>query len=330
VKGFRPRPDIILGLPEETYESFTDGLSTVLEWGQHNRSLLLNVSMVPDAEMSHRDQRVEYGLETVRTRLVNPHGRMEEEECPETQELVIATRTMPREDWVRARAFAYTTSLLHFDKLLQIPFVICRELGTLEQNGEPVRPRYKDLIGLFVAPDLDPERFPCVTGIRDFFLAHARSIQRGEDEYCYSEAWLDVYWPPDEYMFITLVREGKLEQLHEEARRLLVEGLVIDEQLVREALALNLALLELPFRTGSRVLECTWNVLEIYRGVLAAQQVDLVHGSYHHHVDWSQSQWSTWDDWFEKVVWWRNRAGQYFLRPNAVRSDPPLPAGHYY
>ena len=74
--SIEPTTDIILGLPEETYDSFTDGVSTVIEWGQHNRSLLLNVSMVPDAEMSHPDQRKRYEIDTIWTPLINPHGRM--------------------------------------------------------------------------------------------------------------------------------------------------------------------------------------------------------------------------------------------------------------
>jgi len=60
---------------------------------------------------------------------------------------------------------------------------------------------------------------------------------------------------------------------------------------------------------------------------------------------------TSWDAWLEKVVWWRNRAGQYYLKSGiptavvrarnseaAVPEDErrpvalptPLPAGHYY
>jgi radical SAM superfamily enzyme YgiQ (UPF0313 family) len=358
--GIPTTTDIILGLPEETYESFTEGVSTVIEWGQHNRSLLLNVSMVPDAEMSHPDQRKQYEIDTVVTPLINPHGRMAQEEFPETQELIVGTRTMPREDWVRARAFGYMTSLLHFDKLLQIPFVICHEIGrtsagvaddmaSASESGARRQPAYRELIEMFLDPTLDPARFPCVSGARDFFLEHARAIQRGKDEYCHSEAWLDVHWPPDEFMFITIIRGGQLERFYDEALVLLTSRLEIDPRLVAQALALNRALLELPFRSGTHVIEADWNILEAYRGALISQPVDLVAGDFEYRVDWSKSYWSSWDEWLQKVVWWRNRAGQYFLkdglpsgvlkRPEAVRQTSrarnggglePLPAGHYY
>ena len=64
---------------------------------------------------------------------------MTQEEFPETQELIIGTRTMPRADWVRARAFAYMTSLLHFDKLLQVPLVLCHEVGRIPAERRSAR-----------------------------------------------------------------------------------------------------------------------------------------------------------------------------------------------
>jgi hypothetical protein len=262
---------------------------------------------------------------------------MEQEEFPEMQELIIGTRTMPREEWVRARAFAYMTSLLHFDKLLQIPFVICHELGTAVSSGRKARPRYKELVELFLSPELDPGCFPRVTEARDFFLNHARAIQQGKDEYCHSEAWLDVHWPPDEFMFIKIVRANHIGEFYDEALELLAGFVEIDRQLVAQALALNLALLELPFRSGEHVVSCDWNILDLYRGAIASRPVAVVRGACDYSIDWSASRWSSWDSWLERVVWWRNRAGQYFLKEGlqAVRTTTtspaePLPAGHYY
>jgi hypothetical protein len=262
---------------------------------------------------------------------------MEQEEFPEMQELIVGTRTMPREDWVRTRAFAYMTSLLHFDKLLQIPFVICRELGTTAHDGSEARPRYRELIELFLAPDLDTARFPRVAQARDFFLNHARAIQNGKDEYCHSEAWLGVHWPPDEFMFITIIRDGHIGEFYDEALELLTRFVRIDPQLVSQALALNFALLELPFRSGTQTVTCDWNILDIYRDAIASKPVNVVRGRCEYAINWSASQWTSWNTWLERVVWWRNRAGQYFLKEGLqasrtvpTRANEPLPAGHYY
>ncbi|MCG6536719.1 MAG: radical SAM protein [Syntrophales bacterium LBB04] len=43
--------DLILGLPEETYDSFAEGVSTVIENGQHNRIQFNNLCILPNADL---------------------------------------------------------------------------------------------------------------------------------------------------------------------------------------------------------------------------------------------------------------------------------------
>ncbi len=350
-EGILTMTDLILGLPEETRESFEHGVGEVINWGQHNRIHFNILSMTPDAEMTHRDQRSQHGIETVWIRMVNMHGVIPaEDEVPEYQEIAIATRTMPREDWVQVRAFGWMTNFLHLDKILQIPLIVCREVGTArddefasfwrEHGVNPAsfplamqlkggRLRYNELIGRFLAPDLDPSRFPLLIEIRDFFLAKARAIQAGEVEYCHSPEWLDIYWPADEYIMIRLVREGSLDQFYGEAEELLAEHVVVDRRLFRQAAALNRALLKLPFRTGEHVVECDWNVFEVWRGVLVGRFVGIIPGRHRYRIDWSSASWDSWERWYREVVWWCNRGGDYFLKPQAVAAEP-VPAGHRY
>lgn len=309
--------DLILGLPEETYESFTKGVAEVIRRGQHNRIVFNNCAMVPDAEMSHQDYRKEYGLKTVWMRVVNIHGFMESEEVPEMQELIIGTRTMPVEDWVRVRAFAWMASLLHCDKLLQIPFVICHEVGSTGAG----RPDYDELINLFVSPELDRARFPLIVEIRDFFVAKARAIQGGDVEYCHAPQWLDVYWPADEFIFIKLVAGNKLGRLYAEAEELLADHVVIDPNLLKQAIALNRALLKLPLRSGKKVVECDWDIFGAYRDVLVGRFNGLTSGRHRYRIDWDSASWDSWEQWFREVVWWCNRGADYFLKPSAVVTE---------
>lgn len=348
-EGILTMTDLILGLPEETRESFEYGVGEVISWGQHNRIHFNNLSVTPDAEMSHRDQRARHGLETVWIKMVNMHGAIAEDEVSESQELVVATRAMPKEDWVRVRAFGWMTNLIHMDKLLQIPLVLCREVGTTsrdefaaywrEHGVDPAsfplaiqlkgeRPRYNELIGRFLSSDLDPSRFPLLTEIRDFFFAKARAIQQGEVEYCHSPEWLGIYWPADEYVFIKLVHQGLLAKFYAEAEKLLAERVVIDPRILRQAITLNRALLKLPFRSGKHVVEADWNIFEVYRGVLVGRFAGIIPGRHRYHIDWSSASWDSWERWEREVVWWCNRGGDYLLKPRALAAEP-VPAGHH-
>src|SRR4029078_9708267 len=145
--GVETYSDMILGLPEETYDSFADGVSRVIENGQHNRIQFNNLSILPNAEMGDPAYQRRYGMEMVRSKIINIHGSLltSADDVQEYQELVIATGTMPRPEWRRTRAFCWMTALLHFDKVFQIPLVLAHEIAGI---------RYRDLLEAFSEGDV--------------------------------------------------------------------------------------------------------------------------------------------------------------------------------
>ena len=202
--------DLILGLPGETYDSFVEGVSEVIENGQHNRIQFNNLSILPNAEMGDPEYQKRYAMDTVETRVVNIHGSLveSEDEIHEVQQLVISTASLPREDWRRVRAFSWAAGLLHFDKVLQIPLVMIHQICGVG---------YRELLELFTEGLLGD--FPVLRSIRDFFLRKAGEIQEGAEEYCRSEKWLNIWWPADEYILIELCTSGKLGFFYREAER---------------------------------------------------------------------------------------------------------------
>lgn len=320
--GIETMTDVILPLPGQTYDSFADGVSRIIDHGQHNRIQFNLCCSVPDAELSHRDYIQVHGLQTVTTKIVNIHGQVEEEEIAETQDLIIATAAMPREDWVRARTFSWMMGLLHFDKLLQIPSVVVRRLGAAT---------YREICELFSEGRFgSAEDFPVLTRIRQFFLDRARDIQQGGTEYVYSPEWLKIYWPANEYMFIELAVSGKLVAFHEEAGRALGQfverrGAQLPVTVLDDAIRLNACLLKKPFQTDDLEVELSTNVWEYYRGVILGSEVPLVERPSHYHIDRTTARWNSWEDWCREVVWWGNKRGAY-LYGNTPQEQL---AGHY-
>jgi radical SAM superfamily enzyme YgiQ (UPF0313 family) len=317
-EGIETMTDLILGLAGETYDSFVDGISNVVAGGQHHRIQYNNCVMVPDAEMSHRDYRKRYGIETVWTETVNIHGVVENGDVRERHEVVIATAAMPREDWVKARAFAWMTALLHFDKLVQIPLVLAHRL-----TGVP----YRRLFEIFTDGRLDAQRFPILTRVRTFFEDKARGIQSGGVEYCYSADWLGVHWPADEYAFIELARADELDDFYAEAEAALAQFVPdLPRDVLRDAITLNRQLLKLPFQSEDAVVELSHNVWEVYRAALAGTTVPLEARPSRSLIPRSRDAWDSWDDWYEKVVWFCNKRGAY------LHGNEPLGlelAGHF-
>lgn len=325
-RGDKTMTDLILALPGETYESWANGISRVIEHGQHNRIQFNNLSIVPDAALSHRDEIAQFGLKTVWTQVTNVHGKVEIEEVPEMQELVIATDAMPPEDWVRARAFAYWGGL-YFDKLLQVPVITMHELGGAA---------YRDILEVFSSGVLDAAEFPILSWVREFFEDMARNIQSGGLEYRHAPQWLDIYWPADEYVFVKLVAKGKLEAFFEEVARALAAYTTVDPVMLRDAARLNHALMKLPMQTEDAEVECSWNVWEFYRSVVRGKPIPVVRGTNRYRIDRTLAvvdgvriKWLSFNEWCERVVWYMNRSAAYIYENVAnTTTGEPEPEGY--
>lgn len=322
--GIETYSDMILALPGETYDSFVDGISETIHDGQHNRIQFGNLSVLPNAEMADPAYLGKYGMKTVTTKAVTYHGDIHapEWEIDEEEEVVIATHSMSDADWVRTRAFCWMSALLHFDKILQIPLIALHENYGVS---------YRTLIEIFSEYPLVDS--PTILDMREFFREKARAIQRGEPEYCAAPEWLNIWWPADEYIFIKLVREGKLETFYGEALVLLSRyfderGVTIDEDLLREAILLNESLIKMPFQNSDMTLFLHYNVLEFYHAVRKGLEVPLIKNDARrrYHIDRTSEQWPSWDEWCRKVVWYGNKKGAYLYGTAAVTEEKE---GHF-
>ncbi|UBF26000.1 radical SAM protein [Kovacikia minuta CCNUW1] len=301
--------DIILGLPGETYDSFVEGVSRAIENGQHNRIQFNNLSILPNAEMGDPEYQQEYGMVTVESRIVNIHGSLVEskDEIYETQQLVIATSATPKEDWCKTRAFSWMVALLHFDKLLQIPIIVLREVCSFS---------YREIFEVFMERDFSS--FPVLNEIRQFFWDKAKDIQNGGEEYCKSAEWLNIWWPADEYIFIKLSVEGKLNQFYREAEKLLNQFLsdrfIQIPVILHEAVLLNQNLVNQPFQTEDLTLDLSYNLWEFYQAIRRGIQIPLENQPRRYGIDRTSNTQKSWEDWYREVVWYGNKKGAYLYR----------------
>lgn len=312
--------DMILALPGESYDSFVDGAAALIEGGQHNRIQFNNLSILPNAEMGDPEYQKRYGMETVVSKVVNIHGALEDEEIFEEQLLVIATNTMPREQWVRTRAFCWMVALLYFDKAFQIPLTVVRECCGAG---------YRELLELFTGGNL--ERFPVLSEMREFFRNEARKIQNGGIEYVHSKEWLNICWPADEYIMIKLCVQNKLGLFYEEAERLLAgylkeKFLELPKELLRESILLNNSLIKRPFQTEDLELNLSYNIWEFYQSVLLRAPIPLENRECTYLIERTNVTWSSWEQWCREVIWYGNKKGAYLYGNNLVERQL---AGHF-
>lgn len=101
--------ELILGLPEETRESFVGGICRLLEIGMHEDIRVFELALLPNAPLSQPEMRRRYGLET----RFKPIRLTPTDFEREVVELVFGTRSMPYTDWAWCLLFAETIQALH-------------------------------------------------------------------------------------------------------------------------------------------------------------------------------------------------------------------------
>jgi tRNA A37 methylthiotransferase MiaB len=297
--GVETYSDLIVGLPGETYDSFADGISLLLDQGQHNRVAFYNCSVLPNAEMGEPHYQEAHGIEYVPVEIIREHevlGRGERGEVPEYLNTVVATATMNRDNWIRSRVFAWFVELLHFDRTLQIVFILLHHACDIS---------FRHLIEAFV--NADHKRHPVCGNIHQLFIDQARAIQRGEPEFIPSPEWLNIWWPADQFALVRLVAEGKVGELYDEAQAILTElleerGLLVDPILLADAVALNRGMLRGPCQFDDLELELSYNVLECYLAILRGNHQPLRRTPSRYRIDRSSTVWISTAGWSEDVV----------------------------
>jgi Radical SAM superfamily len=322
--GIETYSDLIVGLPGESYDTFADGLALLLDKGQHNRVAFYNCSVLPNAEMGNPRYQATHGIEYIAVEIIREHenlSRTDRQIVPEFLNTVVATATMNREDWVRTRAFAWLADVLHFDRVLQIVLIVARETSKVG---------YRDLIEALM--DADPQRHPTFTWLRQLFTEHARGIQRGESEFIASEERLGIWWPADQLAVVELVCGGKLPSLYAEALDILsglfkARGKDVDPALLEAAAALNAGMFRIPSQVEDLEIECSYNILEFYRGVASGIRVPLRRTTSRYRIDRTSTAWTTDAEWCEDVVAQVYRRAS-FLYPASRMEDEALSGDH--
>jgi radical SAM superfamily enzyme YgiQ (UPF0313 family) len=112
--GISTYTELILGLPNETLESWKTGFDTVLEMGQHDAIEIWPCQVLENSELSFYESRQRYGIKTVTAHDYTPfHNKTDYMKISEVVEIVNATNTMSTQDIVEAYMYGWMIVQLH-------------------------------------------------------------------------------------------------------------------------------------------------------------------------------------------------------------------------
>lgn len=122
-RGIHHYTEMILGLPEETAESWKNGVCEILTMGQHSRLDVHLCNLLPNTELGDI-QKNQYQISTIEVPQKQQYSfeeiSLEEDDIEEFSPVVNSTNTMSREDMIDAWMFSWIVLHFHFSGYSQL------------------------------------------------------------------------------------------------------------------------------------------------------------------------------------------------------------------
>ncbi len=128
--GIPTYTELILGLPGETYESFCHGICNLLEAGQHNSMTVYTCQVYCNSPIAQPEFVEKYKIRWERQKLHGIHYPADFNGVQEYYDVVVETKDMSKDDWVKANMFSVCLQSFHHLGLLRCFAIYARyELG---------------------------------------------------------------------------------------------------------------------------------------------------------------------------------------------------------
>ena len=189
--------ELILGLPGETYESFTQGICSLIEAGQQTSMTVYYCQVYSNALMGNSKYREKYGIQIARVPMNNLHSSLpSEDDIPEFTNMIIATNDMPFQDMIRSIMFCTCVQCFHHIGLLKFFAIYVRQ-----ELNVPYLEFYQTLLAYIFSNENT-----LLGRLFSSFQEQCRDFSNGEWSY-YNEKFGKIGWFLEEGAFLEIVSE---------------------------------------------------------------------------------------------------------------------------
>lgn len=281
--GMPTYTDLLVGLPDDNFERFSGNLAQVMDQGQHDELRCYNVFILPNAPMNSPEYRKQYAIETVTIPYITWYSEISRSQFDvlEKAEVIVATRSMSRQEWVRMRTLAWMSNILFYSTALKIPMILLNQHAGIS---------FKYLLGAFHEAPL-PEGATIIQMLRDFLNGRAQAILQGEADCIQGEEIREgvegkkIWMPNDFYAFSQLVQPNALGANFFYEAEMVFQALLTEHAiqlpagLLHEAMRLSTLLLY-ALRGGPKYFEIDsrFNLWEYYQHALRGDKIQLQQG----------------------------------------------------
>ncbi len=131
-RGIPTFNELILGLPEQTYDSFADSMAKAVTPYPGDAFNLYLARVLPNAEMASPEERARHAIETRHVLIASFHRAGGGGHVDEQEEVVVATRALPIADWRRAFGLGFFLAAAHNLRLLDVVLQVARRAAGVD------------------------------------------------------------------------------------------------------------------------------------------------------------------------------------------------------
>ena len=297
--------ELILPLPGETYESFKEGVDTLLDSSQHSGLIVYNCTVVPNAELGDKDYQKKYKIDTVEVPIFQAHSDKHTDDIVEYETLCVGTYSMSKLEWKETYKFAIFVQALHVLGLLQVITIVLRhEYGIA----------YSDIFELILNYGKQNNK-SLIKKELDKIEILLNGVLRGKNFDQYVEDFEKITWPPEEAMFLRIIENFDLfyDEIYE-ILTLKLPNLNEDKKFLNDLITYQKELMVHYRDTKDTIIDLKYNIHEYFNDLRAGKISQLKNGNYTYKFtpkkDYSDSK-----ELFSREVLWYGRKGGKFFHP---------------
>ena len=113
-EGIGSYVELIWGLPEETIDSFIDGVTYIMEEGYHTYLDVHLMMLLPNAPINEPGYKDQFGIKSVNAQPRFSHRSNPEKLVDDLVSFVIATRKCNHKDWIKGHQFRWLVIFGHY------------------------------------------------------------------------------------------------------------------------------------------------------------------------------------------------------------------------
>ena len=289
--------ELIWGLPEETVETFKNGISEIMEYGYHNYLDMHLMMLLPNAPIGSKEYIEKYGIETSTTQPRFSHRHITDELSTDTVEFITKTNVLSEEEWIEGHQIRWAVIFGHYLGPLQFISRAMREIYNIS---------YKEFYTKFLEfANNNPQTF--IGNEYHTIKKDLKNILANKRHWGYVIPGAgDINWAVDESTCIRIAKDDNKEQFYTDIKKFVYDNYEqVDKNVIEQVFKYQINRLSTPDTEYPFQEEFEYNIHDVIEKQQPLKKENNV-------VEFNSKNYnSDLFTWAKEVLWFGRRVGKY-------------------